>query len=76
MTTHFDWDDALRADSYSVIVTTTATPPVELKNEIIHEESETTFNALPPGPVQVTVSARNSDGDESSPCDPVSATMP
>lgn len=71
-----DWDDALRADSYRVIVTNTATPPVELKNEIIHEESETTFNDLPVGPVKVTVSSRNSDGGESGPCAPVNVTVP
>ena len=53
----------------------TATPPVELKNEIV-TESEATYSDLPPGPVKVTVASRNSKGGESAPCDPVSATVP
>jgi hypothetical protein len=66
----------LRGNRHRVIITNTASPPVELKNEIIHEERETTFSDLPPGPVKVTVSARNSDGGETAPIDPVTATIP
>ncbi|HEV2806571.1 MAG TPA: fibronectin type III domain-containing protein [Chthoniobacterales bacterium] len=75
-TMYFDWDDAVRADSYRIIITNTATPPVELKNEIIHSESEVTYTDLPPGPIRATVSSRNSDGGESAPSDPVDGTVP
>jgi hypothetical protein len=61
-----DWDDALRANTYRVIVTNTANPPVELKNVIV-SESEVTFNDLSAGAVKVTVASRNSKGGESGP---------
>jgi hypothetical protein len=70
-----DWPDAARADSFRVIVTNTATPPVELKNEIVGE-SEVTYNDLPPGPVKITIASRNSKGGESAASAPVSATVP
>jgi hypothetical protein len=70
-----DWDDALRAATYRVIVTNTANPPVELKNVIV-SESEITFNDLSPGPVQITVTSRNSNGGESGPSSPASGTVP
>lgn len=70
-----DWPDAVRGDSYRVIITNTANPPVELKNEIV-DESEVTYNDLPPGPVKITVTSRNSNGGESAASDPVNATVP
>jgi hypothetical protein len=70
-----DWDDARRAESYRVIITAVAGGQ-ELKNEIIHDESEVTFNDLPPGPVKITIAARNSDGGESAASVPVTATVP
>jgi hypothetical protein len=74
-TMFFDWDDTPRGDSFRIIITNTATPPVELKNEIV-TESEATYTDLPPGPIKATVAARNSKGGESAPCDPVNATVP
>ena len=50
-------------------------PPAELKNEIIND-SEVTYNDLPPGPVKKTITSRNSKGGESAPRAPVSATVP
>jgi hypothetical protein len=70
-----DWDDSLRGDSYRVVIMSTANPPVELKNEIV-SESEATYNDLAPGPVKITVTARNSKGGESAPSAPVTATVP
>jgi hypothetical protein len=70
-----DWDASLRGDSYRVVITNTANPPVELKNAIVNE-SEATFNDLAPGPVKITVTARNSKGGESAPSAPVSGTVP
>lgn len=71
-----DWDDAARATSYRVIVTNTATPPVQLKNQIVNE-SEVTFSDIPSGTaVKVTVSSRNSTGGESAATAPVNATVP
>jgi hypothetical protein len=49
---------------------------VELKNEIVHDASEVTFNDLPPGQVKITIAARNSKGGESAASDPVTATVP
>jgi hypothetical protein len=70
-----DWDDARRAASYRVIITAVAGGP-ELKNEIVHDASEVTFNDLPPGQVKITVAARNSKGGESAASAPVTATVP
>jgi hypothetical protein len=47
----------------------------EVKNEIVRDASEVTFNDLPPGQVKITVAARNSKGGESAPSDPVTATV-
>jgi hypothetical protein len=70
-----DWDDALRAASYRVIVTNTANPPAELKNVIV-SESEVTFNDLAPGTVKITIASRNSKGGESAASAPVNGTVP
>ncbi len=71
-----DWDNALRATSYRVVVTNTATPPAELKNTIV-SESEVMFNDLPAGTaIKVTVSGRNSKGGESAATPSVNATVP
>ena len=71
-----DWDDALRATSYRVIVKNTATPPVELKNVIVNE-SEATLTDLTSGTaVKITVASRNTKGGESAASPPVSATVP
>jgi hypothetical protein len=35
-----------------------------------------TSNDLPAGPVKITIAARNSNGGESAPSDPVTATVP
>ena len=70
-----DWDDALRAISYRVIVTNTANPPAELKNTIV-SESEVTFNDLPPGPVKIAIASRNSKGGQSAASAPVNGTVP
>jgi hypothetical protein len=64
-----DWNDALRATSFRVIVNNTPNPPVELKNTIV-TESEVTFGDLPPGPVKITIASRNSKGGESGPSAP------
>jgi hypothetical protein len=69
-----DWDDARRATSYRVIVTSNPGNQ-ELKNVIVHEESDTTLTDLPPGLVKVTVAGRNSKGGESAPSAPVTATV-
>ena len=74
-TVFIDWDDSVRGESYRLIITNTANPPVVLKNEIF-QESEATISALPPGPIKVTVSARNADGGESAASDPVDGTVP
>lgn len=42
-----NWDDAARAARYRVIVTNTANPPVELKNEIVSESEATSTIFLP-----------------------------
>ena len=69
------WDDARRVVSYRVIITAVA-GGAELKNEIVHDASEVTFNDLPPGQVKITIAARNSKGGESAPSAPVTATVP
>ncbi len=73
-----DWDDAVRGHGYRVIVTDTATPPVQLANEIVHEsEANLTLDTLPSGTaVRITVSARNRTGGESGPSTPVNSTVP
>ena len=70
-----DWNDPIRATSFRVIVANTANPPVELKNTIV-SESEVTFNDLPPGPVKITITSRNSKGGESAASAPVNGTVP
>lgn len=71
-----DWDDSLRATSYRVIVTNTATPPVDLKNMIVNE-SEATISDLAAGTaIKLTVASRNTKGGESAASPPVSATVP
>jgi hypothetical protein len=47
-----------------------------LKNDIVHEESQVTYNDVPPGQVTITITARNSKEGESTPSDPVIATVP
>jgi hypothetical protein len=74
-TLFIDWDDALRAARYRVIVTNTANPPVELKKEIVRE-SDVTFNDLPAGGVKITISSRNAKGGESAATAPVNGTVP
>jgi hypothetical protein len=74
-TLFIDWDDALRAVRYRVIVTNAANPPVELKNEIV-SESEVTYNDLPAGSVKITVASRNSKEGESAATAPVNGTVP
>jgi hypothetical protein len=69
-----DWDDARRATSYRVIVTSNPGNQ-ELKNEIVHEESDVTFTDLSPGPIKISVTSRNSKGGESAPSAPVNATV-
>jgi hypothetical protein len=69
-----DWDDAPRAISCRVIIMTLL--DVELKNEIVHDASEVTFNDLPPGQVKITIAARNSKGGESAASEPVNTTVP
>jgi hypothetical protein len=54
-----DWGDARRGTSYRVIVMSNP-GNVELKNEIVHDESDATLTGLSPGSVKVTVSSRNS----------------
>jgi hypothetical protein len=74
-TLFIDWDDALRAASFRVIVTNTANPPAELKNVIV-SESEVTFNDLAPGGVKITIASHNSKGGESAASAPVNGTVP
>jgi hypothetical protein len=70
-----DWGDSRRGDSYRLVIMSTGNPPVELKNQIV-SESEASANNLPPGPVKITVTARNSKGGESAASAPVTATVP
>jgi hypothetical protein len=71
-----DWDNSLRSTSYRVIVTNTANPPAELKNDIVND-SEVTYDDLTSGAaIKVTVSGRNSKGGESAETAPVNATVP
>ncbi|MDQ3117111.1 MAG: fibronectin type III domain-containing protein, partial [Verrucomicrobiota bacterium] len=71
-----DWDDARRASSYRVTISTTANPPSQLQSEIV-EESEHTFGGLPAGTaIRVTVQARNHSGGESGPSAPGNGTVP
>ena len=71
-----DWDNALRATSYRVLIKRDAANTPELKN-IIVTESEVTVNDIASAtPIIVTVSARNSKGGESGPTNAVNATVP
>jgi hypothetical protein len=72
-----DWDDALRATSYRVIVKNTANPPVELSNTIVNESEATLTNLASGAAVKTTVASRNFKAGESAASDPpVSATVP
>jgi hypothetical protein len=72
----FDWDNALRATSFRLVITNTANPPAVIK-DIIVTESEATITDIPSGTaVKATVSGRNSKGGESAATDPVNATVP
>jgi hypothetical protein len=71
-----DWDNALRGTSYRVLIKRNVVNNPELKN-IIVTESEVAVNDIDSAtPITVTVSSRNSKGGESSPTDPVNATVP
>ena len=71
-----DWDDALRATSYRIIVKNTANPPVELKNVIVNESEATISDLAAVTAIKVTVASRNTKGGESGASAPVGATVP
>jgi hypothetical protein len=70
-----DWDNALRATSYRVLIKRNVVNTPELKNIIVTESEVTVSDIDSATPITVTVSSRNSKGGESSPTDPVNATV-
>ena len=71
-----DWDNALRATSYRILIKRNVVNTPELKNIIVTESEVTVSDIDSATPIRVTVSSRNSKGGESSPTDPVNATVP
>ena len=71
-----DWDNALRATSYRVLIKRNVVNTPELKNIIVTESEVTVSDLDSATPITVTVSARNSKGGASSPTEPVNATVP
>jgi hypothetical protein len=71
-----DWDNALRAASYRVLIKRNVVNSPELKNIIVTESEVTVSDIASATPITVTVSARNSKGGESNPTEPVNAAVP
>lgn len=71
-----DWDNALRATSYRVLIKRNVVNNPELKNVIVTESEVTVSDIASATPIIVAVSSRNSKGGESGATDPVNATVP